>query len=189
MVMLNDIFEFIYRIIVLVFAFLFVILDYLFKLLGYKFVLGIIILVILVGIAVIVLNIIRSKRSGDYAKVKSSLIAVLCIIIAAVLWIIGLKWLDELVPSVVMMPFVHAIVFFFVNNFAAPYIKKSNTLKIFAILSYVLYITGYIFLPVLNVMNYVAFLALFGSIVILIAQLIISIVINIKERKERKDKE
>ena len=182
MVMLNDIFEFIYRIIVLVFA-------YLFKLLGYKLVLGIVILVILVGIAVIVLNIIRSKRSGDYAKVKSNLIAVLCIIVAAVLWIIGFKWLDERIPSVVVMPFVHAIVFFFVNNFAAPYIKKSNTLKIFAILSYVLYITGYIFLPVLNVMNYVAFLALFGSVVILIAQLIISIVINIKERKERKDKE
>lgn len=112
----------------------------------YLIVFVIAILSILSEIAVVILNIVKAVKSKDYTKVKHNVITILCMSVAAASWIFNMGWY-RFIMTFIAIPFIHAIIFFFVNNFAASYIKESKLLKVLAIFSYISYIIGYIFLP------------------------------------------
>lgn len=171
--------------------------------LGYLSVLGIIILVISAGIVIIVLNIVKAKESGDYTKVKHNLIVVLCLITAFISWVTNFG-LIRFIMTFLGIPFIHALIFFFVNNFAVLYIKKSNSLKVLTICSYISYILGYAFLPdgwneayvffglihnefIIDASLAIAGIGFLGSGGLLLTQLIMSIVISVQAKRLNKE--
>lgn len=103
-------------------------------------------LLILAAIAGAVAAIVKAKKSGNRMRVRCDVISIICVLAAAASWVLNAGWL-RIIMTLMTIPFIHAIVFFFVNHFAAAYIEKSRALKILAVLSYVFYMAGYLCLP------------------------------------------
>ncbi len=101
---------------------------------------------ILAGIIFIVRSIITAIKAKKYNKLKFNILSVLCVIIAAASWLLNLGWMRFFL-TLIAVPFIHAIVFFCVNNFAATYAEKSKKLKICTIISYITYLISYLLLP------------------------------------------
>lgn len=61
-------------------------------------------------------------------KQKNILVSLLCIAVAAASWIFNMGWL-RFFMTFLLIPFIHAIVFFLTNLFSANYIQKSKKSK------------------------------------------------------------
>ncbi len=150
-------------------------------------------LLILAAIACAVIAMVKAKKSGNRMRVRYDVISIVCVLVAAASWLLNFGWI-RVIMTWTAMPFIHAILFFFVNHFAAAYVKKSRALNSFAVLSYVFYMAAYLCLPdygdappayvffsqfhsdwVIGVCNTIAAIGFAGSAVCLVLQLIFAL--------------
>lgn len=150
---------------------------------------AIIIIAVLVIVGGTIITIIKSYKQGIHSKWKAILITLLCIAIAAVSWIFNMGWL-RFIMTFLLIPFIHAIIFFLVNLFSLKYIQKSKKLRNFYIMFCITYLLFYLLLPDAGdigemyvffgliqsnmfsyICNLISSVAIWGHIVILILQI------------------
>lgn len=101
---------------------------------------------VLTLIILFVKTIISSIKSGNFTKLKYTLISILCIIVATLSWFSNFGWL-RFIASTLAVPIIHNIAFIIINYLTLQYIEKSNTLKRHVVFSYITYLLGYILFP------------------------------------------
>lgn len=150
-------------------------------------------LLILAAIACAVIAMVKAKKSGNRMRVRYDVISIVSVLVAAASWLLNFGWI-RFIMTLRAIPFIHAILFFFVNHFAAAYVKKSRALNSFTVLSYVFYMAAYLCLPdggdigplyvffgqfhsdwVIGVCNTIAAIGFAGSAVCLVLQLIFAL--------------
>lgn len=97
----------------------------------------------------IFISAVKAKKSGNYTKIIYNALTAVCIIIAALSWVLNLGWV-RYIFSLAMLPVLHCILFWFIENYAASYSQNSKILGISIFISYVTFIMFYIFLPDFN---------------------------------------
>ena len=107
---------------------------------------GIIIIAVLVIVGGTILAIIKAYRKGEHSKRKCIFLTLLCIAIAATSWIFNMGWI-RFIMTFMLIPFIHAIIFFLINFFTASYIHKSKKLRHINIFFCFTYLLFYILLP------------------------------------------
>ena len=103
-------------------------------------------LAILFSIFLIIRAIVKAKKTGVFTIPKYIFISVACVLIAIIAFVCNMGWI-RVIMLFMAIPFIHTLIFFFINVFAASQIEKSRLLKIFFILSCITYLCGYVFLP------------------------------------------
>ncbi len=79
-------------------------------------------------------------------KKKTILMSLFCIIIVMASWFFNMGWL-RFFMTIILIPFVHAVVFFLTNFFAAKYFDKSTKIKKLNLWFIVSYIIAYLLMP------------------------------------------
>ncbi|MBE7038910.1 MAG: hypothetical protein E7404_08430 [Ruminococcaceae bacterium] len=124
-------------------------------------------LILMPVIAVVVIvsgtiwGIYKARKNNSPNKKKIILLSILAILIAAVSWILNMGWI-RFVMTFMLIPFIHAIIFFFTNLFMASYVDKTKNIKILNLLFIMTYLLLYIFLP--DAADYGEMYFLFGLI-------------------------
>ena len=107
---------------------------------------GIIIIAVFVIVGGTIIAIINAYRKGDRSKRKCIFLTLLCIAIAATSWIFNMGWI-RFIMTFMLIPFIHAIIFFLINFFTASYIHKSKKLRNINIFFCLTYLLFYVLLP------------------------------------------
>lgn len=94
----------------------------------------------------VVWTICKALKMKDKKGFRAIILSMLCILVAACAWIFNFGWL-RLVLTVMLVPFIHAIIFFITNTCASKYMDKSKKMKVCIWLFYITYILAYIMLP------------------------------------------
>ena len=89
---------------------------------------------------------IKLGKINTSNKKKTILISIFSIILAAVSWITNMGWI-RFIMTLMMIPFIHAIIFFITDLYIASYIDKYWNIKLLNLLFYITYLLLYIFLP------------------------------------------
>lgn len=150
---------------------------------------AIFIVVILVIVVGTIIAIIKSYKKGEHSKRKGILLTLLWIAIAATSWIFNMGWI-RFIMTFMLIPFVHAIVFFLINLFASKYVHKSEKLRKVLVMCCITYLLFYILLPdggdigemyvlfglihnraLSNICKLICLFSLLGHIVLLILQI------------------
>ena len=145
---------------------------------------------LITGMVILIQSIISSRRNGNSIKRKYTLIAILCVIIAIVSWILNMGWV-RLILTFLAVPIIHTVAFMIINNFSLSYIDKSIKLKRYVVFTYITYLAGYLLLPdggdvgpmyvlfglihndvVASIAYTISSIAFIGNIVLLILQII-----------------
>lgn len=87
-----------------------------------------------------------AKKNNLPNKMRTILISVSFILIAAVSWILNFGWL-RFFMTFLLVPFLHAVIFFLINWFISAHTDKSKKIKLFNLLFCITYLLTYIFLP------------------------------------------
>ena len=160
-------------------------------------------LIAIITIAVLVIlggttmAIVKSHKQGNHSKRNAILASLLCIAIAGFSWILNMGWI-RFIMTFMLIPFIHAIIFFLINLITAGYIHKSKKIRNINIFFCLTYLLFYILLPdggdagemyvffglihsnlFSNICIKISGSALFGHIVLLILQ--IAEVITVKK--------
>ncbi len=104
---------------------------------------AIIVIAVLVIVIGTIITIIKSYRQGEH---KAVLVTLLCIAVAAVSWIFNMGWI-RFIMTLLLIPFIHAVIFFLVNIFSAKYMQKSKKSRNIFIMFCVTYLLFYLLLP------------------------------------------
>ncbi len=150
---------------------------------------AIIIIAVLVIVGGTIIAIVKSYKQ-DNSKLNAILASLLCIVIAGSSWVLNMGWI-RFIMTFMLIPFIHAIIFFLINLFTAGYIHKSKKLRNINIFSCLTYLLFYILLPdggdvgetyvffglvhsnlFSNICNAISGCALLGHIVLLILQIV-----------------
>ena len=107
---------------------------------------GVIIIAVLVIVCGTIIAIIKACKKGEHNKRKDILLTLLCIAIAAASWIFNMGWI-RFIMTFLLIPFIHAIVFFLVNLFSSKYIQKSKKSRNIYIMLCITYLLFYLLLP------------------------------------------
>ncbi len=94
----------------------------------------------------LIFSIIKAKKKGEYTNLKMILSTVASIIIAGASWIFNMGWI-RVILTIMLVPFIHAIVFFVTNLYISKYIRSSNKLKLLNVIFFVSYLMSYVLLP------------------------------------------
>lgn len=84
-------------------------------------------------------------RNSNHKK-KIIFLSIIAIFIAAASWVMNIGWL-RFIMTVMLIPFIHAIIFFLFNLFMASYADKAKNIKTLNLLFIMTYLLLYIFLP------------------------------------------
>lgn len=107
---------------------------------------AIIIIAVLVIVGGTIIAIVKSYKQGNHGKRNAILASLLCIVIAGSSWVLNMGWI-RFIMTFMLIPFIHAIIFFLINLFTAGYIHKSKKLRNFNIFFCLTYLLFYILLP------------------------------------------
>ena len=151
---------------------------------------AIIIIAVLVIVGGTIIAIIKSYKQGNHSKRNAILASLLCIVVAGFSWVLNMGWI-RFIMTFMLIPFIHAIIFFLINFFTAGYIHKSKKLRNINIFFCLTYLLFYILLPdggdvgetyvffglihsnlFSNICNAISSLAVFVHIVLFILQII-----------------
>lgn len=149
-------------------------------------VIGIVALVIVVST---VITLIKSYKKGDLIKRKVIAVTLTCIAVAAASWIFNMGWI-RFIMTLLLIPFIHAIIFFLVNIFSSKYLLKSKKTKHIYIIFCITYLLFYLLLPdggdvgemyvffglihsntISNICNSISSFAILAHIILLILQI------------------
>ena len=86
------------------------------------------IITILTVFGITIITIIKSFKQGKCNKCKTIFVALLCIIIVGLSWIFNMGWL-RVIMTLVLIPFINAVIFLVINLIVSKYIDESNELK------------------------------------------------------------
>ena len=90
------------------------------------------ILIFVIAIVVIVGGtiwvILKDGKNNSSNKKKIILLSIFAIFAAAVSWILNMGWI-RFVMTLMLIPFIHAIIFFLTNLFMASYADKAKNIK------------------------------------------------------------
>lgn len=89
---------------------------------------------------------IKSQKKREYSTLKIVLTTILCIAIAAVSWVFNMGWI-RFIMTILLIPFIHAIIFFLVNFFSSKYIQISKKAKNIYTVLCITYLVFYLLLP------------------------------------------
>ncbi len=151
---------------------------------------AIIIIAVLVIVGGTIIAIVKSYKQDNNSKLNAILASLLCIVIAGSSWVLNMGWI-RFIMTLMLIPFIHAIIFFLINLFTAGYIHKSKKLRNINIFFCLTYLLFYILLPdggdvgemyvffglihsnlFSNICNAISSCALLGHIVLLILQIV-----------------
>ncbi len=90
--------------------------------------------------------IVKARKENGSNYIKTIVITVSSMLVAAVSWVLNLGWL-RLFMTFFMVPVIHGIVFFIANLCFAKYIDKSTKMKKMNMLFIITYLIAYIILP------------------------------------------
>lgn len=135
-------------------------------------------------------GLIKARKNDTSDKKMVILLCVLSIVIAAVSWMANFGWI-RFIMTFLLIPFIHAIIFFLTNLFVSSYVDKSRKLKMLNLFFIVTYLMFYIFLPdggdigglyfffglihndtLLSIAEFILSIALPGHVVLFILQII-----------------
>lgn len=144
---------------------------------------------------------IKNRKNKAPGKKTVYIISLVTIFLAAVSWITNLG-ATRMTAMLLMIPFLHIIIFFLFNLIIAPYADKSNPIKLLNILFCITFLLSYIFMPDKGAVgsryfffglihndklsyaaNIVSLTLLFANTILFIWQIIISIILKIESRK------
>lgn len=91
-------------------------------------------------------SVMKAKKNGEYIEVKMISLTILFMVISGTSWILNMGWI-RFIFTFLLVPFVHAIIFFMINLRTAKYITKSRKLKLLSIIFCATYLLSYILLP------------------------------------------
>lgn len=98
------------------------------------------------GVFTIVKSILSSKKGGSGIKIFLSILTFLCIVFAISAWFLNFGWCRFFL-TIIPIPFVYSAFFVISNYTASVYVKKSLSLKISMVLSYISYIAAFALFP------------------------------------------
>lgn len=106
----------------------------------------IVLLMALVGIVLLIYTGVVGRKTKDYTRFEYTLAALVCMFVAGVSWITNLGWF-RIYITILAIPFIHTVAFFFVNYFSAARIDNSPWLRRLTPASYITYLAGYLLFP------------------------------------------
>lgn len=90
---------------------------------------------------------VQFLKSGKfYKKRKTMLTSAAIILIVAVSWVLNMGWI-RFMMTILFIPVIHSVIFFFVNLCSAQYFDKSGKLKILNFLFVFTFLLFYILMP------------------------------------------
>ncbi len=98
------------------------------------------------GVFTIVKSILSLKKGGSGIKIFFSALTFLCIIFAILSWFLNFGWYRFFL-TILPMPFVYSAFFVISNYTASVYVKRSVSLKISMVLSYISYLGAFALFP------------------------------------------
>ncbi len=105
---------------------------------------------VLVNVIVIVGGVVwaicKALKMNDKKGLRAVIFSILCILVAACSWIFNFGWL-RFILTFMLVPFIHAIIFFITNTCASKYIDRSKKMKVYVWLFYITYLCAYVTLP------------------------------------------
>ncbi len=105
---------------------------------------------LLLVIGLIVLGIVKAiktlKQNNFYCKKKTILMSLLYILIVIVSWFLNMGWI-RFFMTFLLIPFVHAVVFFLTNFFATKYFDKSPKIRKLNFWFIISYLITYLLMP------------------------------------------
>lgn len=104
---------------------------------------------IIAGLVIVggtIIAIVKSYKQGNHSKRNAILTSLLCVVVAGFSWIFNMGWI-RFIMTFMLIPFIHAIIFFLINLFTACYIHKSKKLRNINISFCLTYLLFYILLP------------------------------------------
>lgn len=108
------------------------------------------IFIIFIGVVVgVTIRIILKSRQDSDKKRRifiSIFMSLLSIFIAAISWLLNMGWV-RMIMTLLLIPFIHALIFFFTNLFMTYYEDKNKSTKLLNLLFILTYLLLYIFLP------------------------------------------
>ena len=108
---------------------------------------GIIVMLVIIGtIGISIRMFVKSNKEGKSNIKKSIIITILHLALVGVSWVLNFGWL-RFFGSILLIPFVHGVIFFWVNLFTWIYIDRSKKLKIMNLLFCTTYLLSYLLLP------------------------------------------
>ncbi|MBQ8541675.1 MAG: hypothetical protein IJ435_09420 [Clostridia bacterium] len=107
-------------------------------------------LIVVVMVVVIVggaaMAIIKSIKNHSAEQRNIIILTLISLFIAALSWVLNIGWL-RVIMTFMLVPFIHAIVFFVVNFSAAKFVSQSPKIKKLNLFFIITYLLLYIFLP------------------------------------------
>lgn len=107
--------------------------------LGLIFVIGLIVLGIVKTIKVL-------KKNDFYGKKRTILISICYILVVLASWFLNMGWI-RFFMTFLLIPFIHAVVFFLTNFFVTKYFDKSTKIKKLNIWFIISYLIAYLLMP------------------------------------------
>lgn len=97
-------------------------------------------------VGVTILGIIRIIKKDSFNKATRIIVAIADLVIVAVSWILNLGWV-RFVMMILLIPFVHGIIFLLTNLFISKYADTSKKIRVLNLLFGITFLLTYIFLP------------------------------------------
>ena len=97
---------------------------------------------VILSVTVLIMSIIRYKKTGSQVKLKYNIISIICTILVAASYFFNIGWL-RVFGLWLGIPFIHAIFFVISNSLSADYIEKSSALRNNVVITNITYFLAY----------------------------------------------
>ena len=112
------------------------------------FIFAMIRLVVIVGLCVfgIIKGVQFLRKNKFFGKTRTIILSISLILLVAALWIFNMGWF-RVILTWMLVPVIHAVVFFFINLNSAKYFENSKKLKLLNIFFILTYVMSYLLFP------------------------------------------
>ena len=105
---------------------------------------------LLLVIGLIVFGIVKAvkvlKQNNFYGKKRTILMSIFYILIVIASWFLNMGWI-RFFMTILLIPFIHAVVFFLTNFFATKYFDKSTKIRKLNLWFTISYLIAYLLMP------------------------------------------
>ena len=88
----------------------------------------------------------KALENNGPGRKKAIVVSILSVVIAALSFVMNMGWI-RFIMIFLMIPFIHAAIFFLTNLFVSFYAERSHKIRSFNLLFCITYLAAYIFLP------------------------------------------
>ena len=113
-----------------------------------QFIFGMIRLILVIGL--IVFGIIKGiqflRKNKFFGKTKTIILSIILILLVSISWVFNMGWL-RIIMTILFIPIIHSVVFFFMNLCSARYFNESKRVKLLNVYFILTFLIAYFLMP------------------------------------------